>query len=46
MAFRKDLPTILSAGPRSVSSLARELGLTRGVGRSKDLRHTSKAFRD
>jgi predicted Zn-ribbon and HTH transcriptional regulator len=30
MAFRKDLLTMLSAQPRSVSSLARELGLSRG----------------
>jgi predicted Zn-ribbon and HTH transcriptional regulator len=30
MAFRKDLFSILSVEPRSVSSLARQLGLERG----------------
>jgi len=30
MAYRRDLIAILSAGPRTASSLARELGLRRG----------------
>jgi predicted Zn-ribbon and HTH transcriptional regulator len=30
MTFRKDLLKMLTAQPRSVSSIARELGLTRG----------------
>ena len=38
MAFRKDLLQILSQQPRSVSSLARELGLRRGDVED-DLRH-------
>jgi predicted Zn-ribbon and HTH transcriptional regulator len=38
VTFRKDLLQILSRGPRSVSSLARELGLRRGDVED-DLRH-------
>lgn len=44
MAFRKDLLGILSAQPRSVSSLARELGLTRGDVED-DLRHLIRSAR-
>jgi predicted Zn-ribbon and HTH transcriptional regulator len=38
MAFRRDLLRILSEGPRSVSSLARELALSRRD-TEEDLRH-------
>jgi len=44
MAFRKDLLKILSAHPRSVSSLARELGLKRGDVED-DLRHLIRSAR-
>ena len=44
MAFRKDLLTLLSAQPRSVSSIARELGLTRGDVED-DLRHLIRSAR-
>jgi transcriptional regulator len=44
MAFRKDLLTVLSAEPRSVSSLARELGLKRGDVED-DLRHALRSAR-
>jgi predicted Zn-ribbon and HTH transcriptional regulator len=44
MAFRKDLLTLLSAKPRSVSSLARALGLTRGD-IEEDLRHALRSAR-
>lgn len=36
--FRKDLLTVLTGGPRSVSSLARDLGLKR-ADIEEDLRH-------
>lgn len=42
MAFRKDLLTLLSVQPRSVSSLARDLGLTRGDV-EEDLRHALRS---
>lgn len=44
VTFRKDLVTILSAQPRSVSSLARELGLKRGDVED-DLRHMIRSAR-
>ena len=44
MAFRKDLLNILSSQPRSVSSLARALGLTRGDVED-DLRHLIRSAR-
>jgi len=44
MAFRKDLIALLGAGPRSVSSLARELGLRRGDVED-DLRHAIRSAR-
>ena len=44
MAFRKDLLTLLSAQPRSVSSLARDLGLRRGDV-EQDLRHALRSAR-
>ena len=44
MAFRKDLLKILSAEPRSVSSLAREVGVTRGD-LEHDLRHAIRSAR-
>ena len=44
MAFRRDLMAMLSALPRSVSSLARELGLTRGDVED-DLRHMIRSAR-
>jgi predicted Zn-ribbon and HTH transcriptional regulator len=44
MAFRKDLIALLGAGPRSVSSLARELGLGRGAVED-DLRHAIRSAR-
>ena len=42
--FRKDLIALLSAQPRSVSSLARELGLKRGDVED-DLRHAIRSAR-
>jgi predicted Zn-ribbon and HTH transcriptional regulator len=42
MAFRKDLLKLLTAEPRSVSSLARELGLKRGDV-EEDLRHAIRS---
>jgi transcriptional regulator len=44
MTFRKDLLKILSGAPRSVSSLARELGLKRGDVED-DLRHMIRSAR-
>ena len=44
MAFRKDLIALLGATPRSVSSLARELGLGRRDG-VEDLRHAIRSAR-
>jgi len=44
MAFRKDLLALLSQQPRSVSSLARELGLTKGDVED-DLRHMIRSAR-
>lgn len=44
MAFRRQLIDLLSAGPRSVSSLARELGTTRGD-MEADLRHAIRSAR-
>ncbi len=44
MTFRKDLIRILSLQPRSVSSLARELGLERGDVED-DLRHMIRSAR-
>lgn len=44
MVFRKDLLMLLTAQPRSVSSLARELGLTRGDVED-DLRHMIRSAR-
>jgi len=44
MTVRKDLVALLSAGPRSVSSLARELGLGRGDVED-DLRHALRSAR-
>lgn len=42
MTVRKDLVKLLSAEPRSVSSVARELGLTRGDAED-DLRHAIRS---
>jgi len=42
--FRKDLIQLLSAQPRSVSSIARELGLRRGDV-EEDLRHAIRSAR-
>jgi len=42
MAFRRQLIELLSREPRSVSSLARELGLTRGDVED-DLRHALRS---
>ena len=42
--FRKDLVQLLSAQPRSVSSIARELGLRRGDVED-DLRHAIRSAR-
>ena len=42
MAFRKDLLALLSVEPRSVSSLARDLGLKRGD-IEDDLRHALRS---
>jgi predicted Zn-ribbon and HTH transcriptional regulator len=44
MTVRKDLLTLLSAQPRSVSSLAREIGLQRGDV-EEDLRHALRSAR-
>jgi predicted Zn-ribbon and HTH transcriptional regulator len=44
MAFRRDLITLLAAGPRSVSSLAHELGLDRRD-MEEDLRHLLRSAR-
>jgi predicted Zn-ribbon and HTH transcriptional regulator len=44
MTVRKELIQLLSAQPRSVSSLARELGLTRGD-LEDDLRHAIRSAR-
>jgi transcriptional regulator len=44
MTFRKDLLTLLSDQPRSVSALARELGLNRGDVED-DLRHALRSAR-
>jgi predicted Zn-ribbon and HTH transcriptional regulator len=44
MAFRKELLSMLSTQPRSVSSLARELGLSRGDVED-DLRHAIRSAR-
>ena len=44
VTFRKDLVKILSAQPRSVSSIARELGLKRGDV-EEDLRHMIRSAR-
>ena len=44
MTVRKELIQLLSAQPRSVSSLARELGLTRGD-IEDDLRHAIRSAR-
>jgi hypothetical protein len=44
MAFRKELLAMLSAQPRSVSSIARELGLKRGDVED-DLRHLIRSAR-
>ena len=42
MTIRKDLITLLSHQPRSVSAIARELGLTRGDV-EEDLRHAIRS---
>ena len=44
MTLRKDLVALLSAEPRSVSSLARDLGLRRGDVEA-DLRHALRSAR-
>jgi transcriptional regulator len=44
MTLRKDLITLLADEPRSVSSLARELGLKRGDV-EEDLRHALRSAR-
>ena len=44
MAFRRHLIDLLSAGPRSASSLARELGMARGDVED-DLRHAIRSAR-
>ena len=44
MAFRRDLIALLTIQPRSVSSLARELGLGRGDVED-DLRHAFRSAR-
>ena len=44
MTIRKDLLTLVGLQPRSVSSLARELGLTRGDV-EEDLRHAIRSAR-
>jgi len=44
MTFRKDLSTLLGSHPRSVSSLARDLGLKR-ADIEDDLRHVLRSAR-
>ena len=44
MAFRRDLLKLLTVQPRSVSSLARELGIGRGD-MEEDLRHAIRTAR-
>lgn len=44
MTFRKDLLRLVTAGPRSASSIARELGLKRGD-IEDDLRHLIRSAR-
>ena len=44
MAYRRDLLALVSAGPRTASSLARELGLRRG-GMDEELRHVIRSAR-
>jgi predicted Zn-ribbon and HTH transcriptional regulator len=44
MTVRRDIAQILSAGPRSISSLARELGLDRRDAED-DLRHVIRSAR-
>jgi predicted Zn-ribbon and HTH transcriptional regulator len=44
MTFRRDLLKLLTAQPRSVSSIARELGLTRGDV-DDDFRHLIRSAR-
>lgn len=44
MAFRKDLIALVGAGPRSISSIARELGLRRGDVED-DLHHAVRSAR-
>jgi predicted Zn-ribbon and HTH transcriptional regulator len=44
MVFRKDILTLLSDQPRSVSSLAKEFGLKRGDV-EEDLRHALRSAR-
>ena len=44
MSIRKDIVQLLAAGPRSVSSLARELGLERRDAED-DLRHAIRSAR-
>ena len=44
MVFRRDLLPLLSAQPRSASSLARELGVTR-TELEEDLRHVMRTAR-
>lgn len=44
MAFRRDLLKLLTVQPRSVSSLARDLGLRRGDV-EEDLRHVIRSAR-
>jgi predicted Zn-ribbon and HTH transcriptional regulator len=44
MTFRKALVEVLTASPRSVSSIARELGLKRGDV-EEDLRHAIRSAR-
>ena len=42
MAYRRDLIALLTAGPRTASSLARQLGLRRGD-IEEDLRHALRS---
>lgn len=44
MTFRKDLLSVLTASPRSVSSVAREFGLSRGDV-EEDFRHLIRSAR-
>lgn len=44
MVFRRHLIDLLAEGPRSISSLARELGTTRGE-MEDDLRHAIRSAR-